>query len=164
MNAVRDLRAPGPTRRGLTRRSFVGGGAGVLIAARLVDPASATPESMAAAMKDALGTAAIKPGRVKLDIPSLAENGNSVPLIVAVESPMTAADHVASIFIFSEKNPSANVVHFHLGARAGRAVIQTNIRLADTQVITAVARMSDGTCWSATASTIVTISACLEDS
>ncbi len=148
----------------LTRRMFVAGGTGVLIAARMASPASATPESMAAAMKEVLGGAAVKPGRVKLEIPSLAENGNSVPLAVAVESPMTAADHVAGIYIFSEKNPSANVVHFQLGPRAGRAAINTNIRLADTQTIVAVAKMSDGSCWSGTASVIVTISACLEDS
>jgi sulfur-oxidizing protein SoxY len=148
----------------LSRRMFVAGGGGVLIASRLVDPAAATPERMAEAMRAALGAVEVKPGRVRLEIPSLAENGNSVPLLVAVESPMSAADHVASIYIFSEKNPSANVVHFHLGPRAGRAQVNTNIRLADTQTVTAVARMSDGSCWSATASVIVTISACLEES
>ena len=85
---------------------------------------------------------------MKIELPELAENGNSVPLKLTVESPMTAADHVKAIYVFSEKNPVSNVVRFHLGPRSGVARVQTSIRLAATQRITAIARMSDGSLWS----------------
>jgi sulfur-oxidizing protein SoxY len=151
--------APAPSRRSLL--------AGALILALMpvsTGPAAATPDSMAEAMREALGDSPeIKPGRVRLEIPELAENGNSVPLKVSVDSPMTAADHVTMIYIFSAKNPSANVVRFHLGSRCGRARVQTSIRLASTQRITAVAKMSDGSLWSAAANVVVTAGACIDD-
>jgi sulfur-oxidizing protein SoxY len=146
-----------------SRRSVLAGALSVVLIPPAVGPASATPESMTEAMRKALGEAAIRPGRVRLEIPELAENGNSVPLKVSVDSPMTAADHVATIFVFSEKNPSANVVRFHLCSRSGQARVQTSIRLASTQLITAIARMSDGSLWSATAAVIVTAGACIDD-
>lgn len=150
---------PDPSRRHVLAASL----GAVAVALLPVDAARATPDEMAAAMKEALGDAPLKPGRVTLELPSMAENGNSVFMTVSVDSPMTAADHVKSIYVFSEKNPSANVVRFHLGPRAGRARVQTSIRLADTQRITAVARMSDGSLWSGTADVMVTVSACIED-
>ena len=79
------------------------------------------------------------PGKVKLDMPPLVENGNTVPLTVAVESPMTATDHVKAIHVFTEKNPQPNVISVHLGPRAGRASVATRIRLADTQTVVAIA-------------------------
>jgi len=100
---------------------------------------------------------------VKLELPQLAENGNSVPLKVAVESPMTASDHVKLIYVFSERNPVPNVVRFHLGPRSGVARVQTSIRLAATQRITAVAHMSNGSLWLGSAEVIVTQAACLDD-
>lgn len=104
----------------------------------------------------------INTGRVHLVAPALAENGNSVPLEVRVESPMTPADHVAEIRIFAEKNPVPLVATFRLSAASGRAHVTTRIRYGDSQTITAVARMSDGTLWSGTAKTIVTLAACVE--
>lgn len=151
---------PDPSRR----QVLVTGLGAVAIALLPADAALATPDEMTAAMKEALGDAPIKPGRVNLELPSMAENGNSVFMTVTVDSPMTSADHVKSIYVFSEKNPSAIVVRFHLGPRAGRARVQTSIRLADTQRITAVARMSDGSLWSGTADVMVTVSACIEES
>ena len=144
-----------------SRRALIAGAGASLVAIRTV--AAQTPDVVAAAIREAFGDVAVTPGRVALELPSLAENGHSVPLVVTVESPMTAADHVTRIFVFSEKNPSTNVVRFHLSKRSGRARVQTNIRLADTQKITVVAQMADGSCWSGTASTIVTVAACLED-
>ena len=147
-----------------SRRSLLAGALSLALFAVSPAPAEATPESMAEAMREALGgSPQITPGRVRLEIPELAENGNSVPLKVSVDSPMTAADHVAMIYIFSEKNPSSNVVRFHLGSRCGRARVQTSIRLASTQRITAVAKMSDGSLWSATAQVVVTAGACIDD-
>jgi sulfur-oxidizing protein SoxY len=140
------------------------GAVGILVLPLSAGLAAAAPEDMAQAMDEALGKdAALKPGRVKIELPQLAENGNSVPLKVAVESPMTAADHVKIVYIFSERNPVPNVVRFHLGPRSGVARVQTSIRLAATQRITAVARMSDGSLWSGSAEVIVTQAACLDD-
>jgi sulfur-oxidizing protein SoxY len=148
----------------LSRRSLLAGAVSILVLPLSAGLAMATPESMAEAMDEALGkSASIKPGRIRIELPQLAENGNSVPLKIAVESPMTAADHVKTIYVFSEKNPVSNVVRFHLGPRSGVARVQTSIRLAATQRITAVAQMSDGSLWSGGADVIVTQAACLDD-
>ena len=147
----------------LSRRSLLAGAVGILVLP-LGSAADAAPEDMTEAIAEALGKdASVNPGRIKIELPQLAENGNSVPLKIAVESPMSAADHVKTIFIFSERNPVPNVVRFHLGPRSGAARVQTSIRLAGTQRITAVARMSDGSLWSGGADVIVTQAACLDD-
>ena len=153
-----------PSNSDPTRRSLLAGAIGILVLPLSGGIALATAEEMAQAMEEALGKSpSVKPGRVRIDLPPLAENGNSVPLKVVVESPMTSADHVKTIYIFSEKNPVSNVVRFHLGPRSGVARVQTSIRLAATQRITAVARMSDGSLWSGAADVIVTQAACLDD-
>ena len=103
---------------------------------------------MEAAIRKVVGDAPIKPGKVKLDLPPLVENGNTVAMSVAVDSPMTAADHVKAIHVFTEKNPQPNVISVKLGPRAGRAEIATRIRLADTQTVIAICEMSDGSFWS----------------
>ena len=115
------------------------------------------------AVRKVTGGAQPRPGRVKLDLPPLIENGNSVPLTVTVESPMTAADHVRAIHVFTEKNPQPNVISAWLGPRAGRAVLTTRARIADTGTVIAVAQMSDGSFWSDRVEVVVTLSACLED-
>jgi sulfur-oxidizing protein SoxY len=119
--------------------------------------------ALAEAIKTTTGGAPIRAGRVKLDLPPLIDNGNVVPLSVEVESPMTAADHVKAIHVFTERNPQPYVVSAHLGPRAGRARIATRVRIADTGVVTAIAQMSDGSFWSGSVSVVVTLSACLED-
>lgn len=124
--------------------------------------ALATPESMQAALSDFTGGAPVTPGRVTLKIPLLVENGNSVPLSVSVDSPMTAEDHVDQIAIFNEINPLPDTVRFHLGPRSGLAAVETRIRLNGSQTVHAVARMTDGSFWSATTDVIVTAPACRE--
>ncbi len=151
-----------------TRRRFLavaGGAIGALGSGSLltVRTAQATPASMAAAIRGAIGEAQVRPGKVKLDLPPLVENGNTVPLTVTVDSPMTAANHVKRLHIFNEKNPEPNIVTFHLGPRAGRASISTRVRLADTQTVVAIAELSDGTFWSGSVDIVVTIAACTED-
>lgn len=151
------------TRHSLNRRDVLTGTLGVaLLPATLVSPGHATPESMAAAIRDVVGAVEPTAGRVKLDAPRLAENGHSVQIQISVDSPMTAADYVKTITVFSEKNPIATVVRFHLGPRAGRAKVATSIRLAATQRIIAIASMSDGSYWSDEAQVVVTLAACLD--
>lgn len=142
-----------------TRRIFLAGAAALII----VRPAAATPQAMAAAIRQVAGEAEVKPGKIKLDLPPLVENGNSVATTVRVESPMMATDYVKAIHIFTEKNPQPNVISVKLGPRSGKAEFQTRIRLADTQQVVAICEMSDGTFWSDKVDVILTLSACLED-
>ena len=118
---------------------------------------------MAAAIKEVTGDAAVRAGRVTLDIPPLVENGNTVPLTVTVESPMTEADHVKAIHVFNEKNPQPHVFNAALSPRNGKAVVATRIKLADAQKVVAIAETSKGEFFSASADVIVTIAACIED-
>jgi sulfur-oxidizing protein SoxY len=128
-----------------------------------IAPATATPEMMQDAIRAAIGETPVKKGKVKLDLPPLVENGNSVPCTVSVESPMTATDYVKAIHVFNEKNPQPNVISVKLGPRAGRAAFSTRIRLADSQTVTAIAELSDGSCWSDDIDVIVTLAACIEE-
>jgi len=148
---------------GATRRDMlIAGMAGLSAALIRIEPAAATPESMRRAIRQVVGEAPVRKGKVTIDVPALVENGNSVALAIEVESPMTAQDHVKAIHVFNEKNPLPNVISARLGPRAGRAKITTRFRLADTQTITAIAELSDGSFWSASADVIVTLQACLE--
>src|SRR5262245_28254598 len=151
-----------------SRREFLmaAGAAAAALASGLVisvRPVHATPEAMKDAIRKVVGAAKITPGRVKLELPPLSENGNTVPLTVSVESPMTPAEHVKAIHVFTELNPQPDVVSFRLGPRAGRARVATRIRLATTQTVTAITELSDGSFWSDTAAVVVTLAACLED-
>ena len=92
--------------------------------------------------------ASVMPGRVKLDLPEIADTGYSVSMTVSVASPMTEADHVKTILVMAEKNPQRDVCWFYLGPRAGRAEVSSRIRLNGTQRVVAVAQLSDGTFWS----------------
>ena len=150
------------TRRGfLSGTARLAGGLGLLLTV-VPAPARATPETMLAAMKKVVGEAPLRKGKVKLDLPPLVENGNSVPMTVTVESPMTAADHVKAIHVFNEKNPQPNIVSARLGPRAGRASISTRVRLADSQRVVAIAEMSDGSFWTDEVDVVVTLAACIE--
>jgi sulfur-oxidizing protein SoxY len=150
-----------------TRRQFLKltGGAAVLGTAPMITlrPTQATPAMLAAAIRAVTGTAVVHTGRVKLDVPPLVENGNTVPMTVSVTSPMTANDYVRSIHVFNEKNPQPNIGNFYLGPRAGRAQISARIRLADTQKVVAIARLSDDTFWSASIDVVVTLAACTDE-
>ena len=128
----------------------------------LVRPARATAFEMQSAIANYASGAPVKPGKVTFDIPPLVENGNGVPVTISVDSPMTAAEHVTGIAVFNERNPQRDVVRFTLGPRAGRAVVSTRIRLATSQQLVAVARLSDGTFWSQGVDVLVTLAACLE--
>lgn len=108
------------------------------------------------------GGAAVTVGRVRVETPRLADNGHSVPMRLAVQSPMTAADHVQSITLLSPRNPRPLIAKFTLGPRAGRAEIVTRVRLNGTQAVLAIAQLSDGTFWSGSAEVEVTESACLD--
>ena len=150
-----------------TRRRFLGlaGSTAVLGAIPIVTvrPVEATPAMLATAIRNVVGEAVVRTGKVKLDVPPLVENGNTVPMMVSVDSPMTAEDHVKSIHVFNEKNPQPNIGNFYLSALSGRAQVSTRIRLADSQKVTAIARLSDGSFWQTSVDVVVTLAACTEE-
>src|SRR5215468_6879690 len=150
-----------------TRRRFLTLASGVALIGALrvvtVRPAEATPAMLSAAIRNVVGEAPLHIGKVKLDIPPLVENGNTVPMMVSVASPMTQADYVKSIHVFNEKNPQPNIGNFHLGPWAGRAQVSTRIRLADSQKVVAIARLSDDSFWQVAADVVVTLAACTEE-
>lgn len=144
-----------------TRREVVvtGAAAGLLL---LPPGARATTAMRDAALAAITGGAPVVDHGVTLTIPGIAENGLSVYTTVTVDSPMTADDHVRAIHILSEKNPIARLLTFHLGPRAGVAKASTNIRLAASQQVTALAEMSDGTFRRDRKDVVVTIAACID--
>jgi sulfur-oxidizing protein SoxY len=152
-----------PSRRSFLARScaFVGAAAGGSV--WLCRPARATPQAMQEAIRAIVGEAMPQRGRISLDIPALVENGNAVPLTIAVDSPMTDLDHVKAIHVVNERNPQPHVISVMLGPRAGRAKLSTRIKLADSQQVVALAEMADGSFWTESANVVVTLAACVED-
>jgi len=131
-----------------------------LLPARLARAQQA--DSFASVLKKITSGAPVKAGRVTVDTPRLADNGHSVPFSVSVDSPMTAADHVRSITLLSERNPRPLMATFHLDPAAGRAHVATRVRLNGSQRVLVIAQLSDGSWWSGDAEVEVTESACLD--
>jgi sulfur-oxidizing protein SoxY len=151
------------TRRRLLRGIALGALAPAAAPALAQAPAARPPlPELVPVLKDIAAGRTVREGRVKLDIPRLAENGHLVPLTVAVDSPMTQADHVRSLYLLSEKNPRPVIAKFTLSPATGRAALTTRIRLAGAQWVVAVAEMSDGSLWAAATDVIVTETACLD--
>lgn len=123
----------------------------------------ATREEVQRAIRQRIGERQPQPGGMTLTLPAIAETGNSVPLTVAVESPMTPEDHVQRIHVFVEGNPEPVAATYHLGPRTGKAEISTRIRLARSQNVLALAEMSEGSVRSDAVSIVVTLGACVEE-
>jgi len=155
-------RVPESRRRFLARSAGVAASA-VALSAIPQPPLQAAPQATQELIRKIVGEAALQPGKVRLDVPPLVENGNAVPPTVSVDSAMTEADHVKAIHIVNEKNPQPHVISATLGPRVGRASLSTRIKLADSQRVLAIAEMSDGSFWSGSADVIVTLAACVED-
>lgn len=159
-----------PTAQGLAtprgrarRRALVGLGASVLaLHVRPLRADEPLADDLRAAIRRWSGEALIRNGRVQLEISPLVENGNAVPVTLRVASPMTEADHVREIALFNERNPQRDVVRFQLGPDNGRAEVSTRIRLATSQRLVALARMSDGSLWQHQVEVVVTLAACVE--
>lgn len=145
-----------PTRRGML--ALAAGGVAISL---LPLPASAQLAAPTQAAVDRIrGNRTLEEGRVTLRLPPIAENGNTVPLTVSVESPMTAADYVKTIHVFADKNPTPDIAVFHLTPALGRASADTRIRLGQTQDVVAIAEMSDGKLFMTRAEVKVTIGGC----
>ena len=149
----------------LQRRTFLlGAGAAALIAALL----EAVPEARAgeqsadykAALGALLGQASPRPGGITLDLPDNVENGDHVPVALAVDSPMTAESHVKAIHLLSTANPRAHVATFRFTLLSGKARVTSSMRLAKSQEVVAIAELSDGTFLMTTRSVEVKIGGC----
>jgi sulfur-oxidizing protein SoxY len=137
----------------------VGAAAAGAAALGLPDPAFAKNDVDQAIEKFTSGKKPVE-GRVKLDLPEIAENGNTVPMTVTVESPMTAQSHVSEVLIVADGNPRSGVAKFHFSPESGAAEANTRIRLATTQNVVAVAKMNDGSFFTASKPVKVTIGGC----
>jgi sulfur-oxidizing protein SoxY len=152
-------RLPAPARAQPGRRALLIAGA----CSVLVRPALASPSAASlAAIARFTGGQPVRDSRVVLGVDAVVENGNTVPLTVTVDSPMTAADHVQRIAVLTELNPQPEVLVFHLGPASGRAVVATRMRMAQSQTVTALAQTSDGRFWRHRVDVVVALAACLE--
>ena len=133
-------------------------------ATMLATPAGATKSDVATAIAALTKGAPIRPGRVRLDLPLLVENGNAVAMTIDVPDPLPAAERVLSLHVFAEGNPLPGIVNAHFGPRAGLPRLSTRIRLATSQTVIAIAACADGTFWSDSVDLLVTLAACVEDS
>ena len=122
--------------------------------------ASADLPAMQAWRRSILGERRAEEGRITLVLPEIAENGNTVPLTVSVESPMTADDYVTAVHVMTERNPDPEVATFRFSPQSGRATVSTRIRLAESQTVHAVAETSDGRVYSASRAVQVVIGGC----
>lgn len=145
-----------------TRRRALSALGAAAAAAGLPAPLLATPADREQAVTALTGGAPVRDGKVTLTIPAIAENGLSVYTTVAVDSPMSADDHVRAIHILADENPIARLVTFRLGPRTGVARVSTNIRLAASQQVTALAELSDGSFWRDRREVVVTLAACID--
>ena len=142
----------------IDRRTLLGAAALTVI----TRPARATPDSLQAAIAAFTGGVAVRDGRVRLDISPLVENGNAVPVTVAVDSPMTDTDFVRRLALFTERNPQPEVAVFNLSLQSGRAEVATRMRLATSQRVLALAELQDGSYWQRAVEVVVTLAACVE--
>ncbi len=145
-----------------SRRTLLAGiGAGLVLLAVRPPLAFAALADGEKAIRDSVGDPKrAQEGRISVDLPPLAESGNSVPLGIRVESPMTEGDYVRTVWVFAPENPRPRVAIVHLTPRAGKAEFDTKIRLAKSQNIVAFAEMSDGSLWHRTVNVMVTVGAC----
>lgn len=148
----------------LSRRQMLWGiGAVGLLAALWPVSGRATQETVQQAIRQLIGAREPQPGGITLNLPKLAETGNSVPLTVVVDSAMTPEEHVLRIHVFVPGNPEPVAATYHLGPQAGKAQISTQIRLARSQTVQALAEMSNGSVRLGAASIVVTLGACVDE-
>ena len=155
-----DIKTPhDPDRRSLL--VAIGAGGLAVVGMTLVPRAVlADAASMKEAMKARAGDAVAQAGRISLELPQIAENGNTVPIAIEVDSPMTEQDYVKAVHVFAEQNPLPNVATFRFTPRSGRARAATRMRLRKTQNVFALAEMSDGSVYMASTEVKVTIGGC----
>jgi sulfur-oxidizing protein SoxY len=143
----------------LRRRFMVMAGVGLVVPLAPIHAVHATPAEVAALIAELVGEGEVRDGRVRLDLPVMVENGNSVGMTVSVDAPV---GELRSIDVFAEGNPLPHVARFRFGPRAGAPRVATRIRLATSQTVIAVAKLADGSCWRDSVDLLVTLAACID--
>ena len=146
----------------IDRRDFVLGASAAAAVTALLSATAGTAwaKELSEVIKAAVGDGKPTEGKVSLELPEIAENGNTVPFSVSVESPMTDKDYVKTVHVFAEKNPRPEVVVFHFSPMSGKASAKSRMRLATTQDVIAIATMSDGKLYIGKRTVKVTIGGC----
>jgi len=144
------------------RRFLAAAAAGAVMSQSRLSRAQLATQSLEPVIAKVTGGAAVREGRVNLEIPRLADNGHAVPLKITVASPMNEREFVRSIHILSERNPRPIIAAFHLFPSGGRAEVSTRVRLNGSQRVLVLAALSDGSWWSGSAEVEVTETACLD--
>lgn len=145
----------------LNRRDLLTVGAGIVLIASAPLRSFAAQADLEQARRDLFGDRPVTEGRVSVTLPPIAENGFSVPLSVDVDSPMTERDFVKRVAVLSPRNPLPLIAQYHFTPQSGRARVEARIRMSGTQSIQAIAEMSDGSLWSGSQETVVTLAACV---
>ena len=146
----------------MTRREAIVLGAGGTALTLAGWPSAALADAKAAADEVAkfTGGKAAEKGNITIELPEIAENGNTVPMTVSVESPMTEQSYVTEVLVIGDGNPRAGMATFHFSPLSGVAEANTRVRLAATQNITAIAKMNDGSFYTVSKQVKVTIGGC----
>lgn len=143
-----------------SRRTFLAALGGVVAISLVPSTVTAATADVQAEIKKLFGDKPLKDGKIKIDLPSIAENGLVVPLGFEVESPMTDKDYVKALHFFAEGNPNPLVAAFHFTPLCPKAAASIRIRLAQTQKVVAVAEMSSGEIFTSAKEVKVTIGGC----
>ena len=144
----------------MTRRGALLLGAGLTLTLVDLDDSVAAPAEAEAEIAKFTGGKPTEGGKIAIDLPEIAENGNTVPLAIKVDSPMTAADYVSDIRVVGDANPNPGIVTFHLTPAAGRAEVATRIRLGGTGTVTVLAKTSTGKFYAERKVVKVTVGGC----
>ena len=147
----------------MKRRAFLVASGAALASLRARAQSFQPAQDITPLIEKVTGGAAIEHSGVEVELPQIAENGNSVPMHIKVPSPMTAADHVSAIHVFAERNPRPLVAVFRFGEKSGRAEFDTRVRLAGTQKVTVLAELSGRRFRMAQVEVLVTSAACLDE-
>lgn len=151
------------TSGGVTRRHVLvltGAAAAAASVGLLPSIAAADKAAVDDAIKMKTGGKSTQSGKITLDLPQIAENGNTVPIGIEVDSPMSGSDYVKSVHIFAEGNPNPDVASAHFTPANGVAKVSTRMRLLKTQNIHVVAEMSNGKMYRESVEVKVTIGGC----
>jgi len=144
-----------------SRREFLKTGSMAMLAAVLAPHMVMAEEAdVKAAIEKLYAGKSMAAGKIKLDLPQIAENGLVVPIGIDIESPMTDADYVKAVHVFADGNPLPGVLTYRFTPECGKASASARMRLAKTQNIVAVAEMSNGSLFTAKQEVKVTIGGC----
>ena len=144
----------------ITRRGALVLGAGLTLTLVAADEGMATPAEADAEIAKFTAGKTAESGKIAIDLPEIAENGNTVPLAIKVDSPMTAGDYISDILVVGDGNPNPGIVKFHLTPMAGRAEVATRIRLNSTENVIVMAKTSTGKLYTERKMVKVTVGGC----